>query len=173
MRYNNILIASLIALLIIVIIIVPYRINDYELFLSGFWTGDSKFLEESGLSDMFIYISPRDDNTREGYLVMIDTDGNIITNQNIKINYGSLFGRSLSALNGHFITSDENIYNINSAEFIYDNKNIMPETMNIGVNITNGTLALYDDEELYAFFTKDNEASMIANKEFLFKHYEE
>jgi len=166
----RVLLAAIIVILIVLIAVVPPRVRDYELFLSGFWSGEPTFLKEAGLSEMYLYIAPCERCggrwCRQGYLVMVDAGGAMVSNQGIEITYGGITGRWKSALKSHFPSRAQETYRIPGAEFTYDDESVMPEDMRMGLNVTEGTLALYTDEKIYAFFVKDNETSIAANEEY-------
>ena len=169
----RVLLAAIIVILIILIAILVPRSRDFEKFLSGFWFGDPTFLKQAGLSEMYFYITPYERTGgkwyRQGYLVMIDTAGNMVSNQGIKITYGCLFRRWKSVLKSHFTINSQETYQIPRANLTYDDEEVMPTEMHLGLNVTEGTLAIYDnhaDHKIYAFLIKDNEASIIAHAEF-------
>ncbi len=157
-------------ILIVLIAVVSPRVRDYELFLSGFWSGEPTFLKEAGLSEMYLYVSPCERSggrwCRQGYLVMVDAGGAMVSNQGVEITYGGMAGRWKSALKSHFSGGAQETYRIPGAEFTFDDRSVMPEDMRMGLNVTEGTLALYTDEKIYAFFVKDNETSIAANEEY-------
>lgn len=167
----RVLLTAIVVILIILIAIVTPRVRDYELFLSGFWSGEPTFLKEAGLSEMYLYISPCERSggrwCRQGYLVMVDLGGAVVSNQGIEMEWSGLAGRWKSALKSNFSGGAHETYHIPEGEFSYDDESVMPEKMRMGLNVTEGTLALYTDENIiYAFFVKDNEASIAANEEY-------
>jgi len=172
--WARVLLAAVIVILIILIAILSPRVRDFERFLSGFWTGDPAFLERAGLSEMCLYIAPCERAggrwCRQGYLVMVDTAGNMVSNQGIEIAYGCLLGRWGSALKSHFSADAQETYRVPCVEVAYDDDEVMPAQMRLGLNVTEGTVALYDDGadgKIYAFLVKDNETSIAANAEYM------
>ena len=99
---------------IVVIIILLYtkiEVNRNESYITGFWLADPKFLQKSDLKDMYMYIAPN----RKGYLVMSDKNGDLISNQPIKIDYGISPTRYISAF--------KEIYRICSANISFQDTN--------------------------------------------------
>lgn len=157
----------LVVLMIMLIAMVAPRIRDFERFLSGFWSGESGFLRKAGLSDMFLYIAPCERLggrwVRQGYLVLVDSAGAVISNQAIEMSWGGLLGRWKSALKSSVTASADETYKVGTVYLEYDHEAIMPETMSLGLNVTKGTLVLYEDHKVFAFLVKDNEVSITAN----------
>ena len=164
----RVLLAAIVVILIVLIAVVSPRVRDYELFLSGFWSGDPTFLKEAGLSEMYLYISPCERAggrwCRQGYLVMVDASGGMVSNQGVEIGWAGIVGRWKSALKSHFSASDEEVYRVKDADFTYDDEAVMPEAMHLGLNATQGSISLYTDDKLFAFLYKDNEVSAQANE---------
>jgi hypothetical protein len=165
--WARVLLAAIIVILIVLIAIASPRVRDYERFLSGFWSGDPAFLEESGLSEMYLYISPSERSggcwRRQGYLVMVDAGGGMVSNQGIEIEYSGAAGRWKSALKSHFSASSEEVYRVKRASFSYDDEEVMPTEMHLGLNTTQGSISLYTGDKLFAFLYKDSEVSASAN----------
>lgn len=166
----RVFLAAIIVILIVLIAVVSPRVRDYELFLSGFWSGEPTFLKEAGLLEMYLYVAPCERSggrwCRQGYLVMVDAGGAMVSNQGIELEWSGMVGRWKSALKSHFSASADEVYRVKNAEFTYDDQAVMPEEMHLGLNVTQGSISLYTDEKLYAFLMKDNEVSATANEEF-------
>lgn len=165
--WGRVLLAAVIVVVIVLIAIASPRVQNYEQFLSGFWSGDPTFLQEAGLSELYLYIAPCERAggrwCRQGYLVMVDTTGGFVSNQGVEICYSALPGRWGSALKSHFSAGGQAKYKIKNAELVFDDRAVMPEDLSLDLNVTEGTLSLYDDTKLYAFLVKDNETSLAAN----------
>ncbi|GFR90726.1 hypothetical protein ElyMa_002574800 [Elysia marginata] len=161
--------AATVIITIILLIVVAPRVRDYERFLSGFWTGHPLFLKEAGLSQMYLYISPRErlDGRwcRQGYLLMVDSSGALISNQGVELEWSSMVDRWGSAFKSCFVANAET-YGVKNAKFTYDEQAVMPENIHLGLDISQGSISLYTDETLYAFLVKDNEVSAAANAEY-------
>jgi len=166
--WARVLLAAAVVVLVVVIATLAPRVRDFEKFLSGFWSGDPAFLKQAGLSEMYLYLAPLEraggEWCRQGYLVMVDTAGQVISNQGIEIAYGCLFSRWKSAFKSHFAANET--YRVFCAKVTYDSEEVMPTEMRLGLNVTEGTLVLYADRRAYAFLIKDNETSIAANAEY-------
>jgi len=162
----RILLAIVVVLIVLVVVAAP-RVRDCERYLTGFWSGDPAFLKESGLSEMFIYIAPREKADgrwrRQGYLVMTDDEGKMISKQGLELSWASTMKRWSSVVKSHFSRRAQETYRVPHVDIVFDDEDIMPEQLSLGLNMTDGTLALHSDEKLYAFFIKDNETSLSAN----------
>jgi hypothetical protein len=167
-RLVSIIIAAIIVVIIIIMLVAIPRARNSEKCLSGFWTGETAFLRRAGLSEMFLYIAPPESgwgrNNRQGYLLMVDNEGETVSNQGIELSYGSAFSRWSSSLKSHFSNAPRETYKIASVDIAYDDEAVMPEKVSIGVNTSDGTLALYDKDKIYAFLVRDNEVSTAANE---------
>lgn len=158
----RIALAALVLILIILVVVLSPRVREFEKFLSGVWIGESAFLKESGLAELYLYIAPREKSSRQGYLVMVDSQGEFVSNQGVEIDYACAFKRWMSALKSNFSSSKVD-YCVPCAQITYDDSAAMPEEMSLGLDVSKGTLTLYDSEKIYAFLVKDNEVSMSAN----------
>jgi len=162
--------AALVVVLILVIAVAFPRVRDSEKMLSGFWSGDPTFLEKSGLSEMFLYVSPPSPGERErqGYLVMKGGDGSIVSNQGLSLDLrGRPASRWASALKSNFSASALESYRVPKVRVAYDDIPVMPEEMALSLNAADGTLALHSDGKIHAFLVKDNETSITANEAYL------
>lgn len=160
--------AVVVVIVIVLVAVIPSRVREHEEYLSGFWSGDPAFLKKAGLDDMFVYIAPRERAgifrwSRQGYLVMTNNRGEMISNQGIEITYSCPVGRMQSALGSHFRAKN---YQIPKATFSCDGEAAIPEVMSISLNPAEGSLSFYDRDKLYAFLIKDNETSIAANEEY-------
>jgi hypothetical protein len=148
---NPIIIAIIVA--IIAIILAIYAATDIQLknakkYIPGMWIGDKHFLESSGLKDMQLFISPLDEGQHQGYLIMIGDNDQFISNQALtipKINFSTI-----GAIKS--ISSDKNQGNM---KIMFDTVESWPSDVKFTLSILNGTLAIHDNENIYAFLTKD------------------
>lgn len=159
----RIALAALIVILIILVAVLSPRVRDFEKFLSGVWVGEPAFLKEAGLAELYFYIAPREKTSRQGYLVMVDSQGEFVSNQGVELDYKCAFKRWMSALKSNFSARSEADYRVPCAQVTYDDSAVMPEELSLGLDVSKGTLTLYDSEKIYAFLVKDNETSMSAN----------
>lgn len=161
--WARILLAAVVVVVLVLIAAVAPRVRDYEGFLEGFWSGDPTFLEEAGLSEMFLYIAPRERVggrwCRQGYLVMVDDAGGMVSNQGVEIGWAGAAGRWASALKSNFSGDPAEVFRVADADFTYDEEAVMPQAMSLGLDVTRGAVSLYTADRLYAFLYKDNEVS--------------
>jgi len=157
----NIALAATVAVLVLILLATASTAaKRYDGYLEGLWAGDPSFLEESNLSDFQLYIGPRKGRAREGYLLMTDTTGAFVANQAIEIEEPRM--RWLPASRNAFRSKDDK-YTLRQVQFTYSNGDEpMPSKLRLTLSILNGTLALHDDEKLYAFLEKDIAASAAA-----------
>ncbi len=97
---------------------------------------------------------------------MADNDGNFVSNQGLEISYCSTVGRWWSAIKSNFCLfrrnrseSSSSLYRIPRVSIDYDDKDVMPTDVKMALSAVEGTLTIYDDEKVYAFFYRDNQAS--------------
>ena len=154
--------APILALVIVISIIIIFIITGaiavqrYENYLSGYWVGDPGFLKKAQLKAMELFIAPKEDGSRQGYLIMTDLDGNFISNQAVEIREHSSMQRWWTSLGSVFKTKRD-AYTAQKVEIEYDDKGTtpMPEQVKMTLSILDGTLTLYDGEKVYAFLEKD------------------
>lgn len=167
-RWRSVLLAIVVVLLLFVIVAASPRVRDSEAMLTGFWSGEPAFLKTAELSEMYVYISPaeskRGRKTRQGYLVMVNNAGVMVSNQSITLEYSRAWARWASAFRGALTSSPQ--YKIPRVTISYDDAPVMPEEMKLVLNPADGTLAFCDDEKIYAFLVRDNEISLTANSEY-------
>lgn len=160
-----IIVAIVIALVIVMIVILigVMAMRRYENYLSGYWVGDPGFMERAELKDMQLFIAPKEDGSRQGYLIMTDIHGNFVSNQAIEIKEGSTVQRWWTGLKSSFATKKD-IYSAKRVSIEYDDPSDspMPTEMKMSVSILDGTLTLYDGEKVWAFLGKDTLTSAAA-----------
>ncbi len=67
------------AIIISILLIVIFNTRSVEdKFLSGFWSAEASFLEESGLNSFLIHIDEPSNGSRPGYILAINDEGIII-----------------------------------------------------------------------------------------------
>lgn len=158
------LIFTAIIMVVIIIIIGSISVSRYEQYLSGLWIGDPTFLNDAHLSDFQLFISPRENGTRQGYLIITNLNGEFISNQAIEINEQSHISNWMSATCSSFKTNTD-VYNVRTIEINYDNEDDdppMPKLLKMTISLLNGSLSLYDEQKVYAFMRKDFAASAAA-----------
>ena len=154
--------AAVAVVLVVLVAVLPSRLRGFDRFLSGFWVGDPVFLQEAGLSEMYLFIAPGRGPCREGYLVMVGAAGEMVSNQGVGISCGGLAGRWRAALGSHF--AGQEVYRVPRVRIAYDDEEVMPDEVCLGLDPAEGTLALYGraERKLYAFLVRDNETSIAA-----------
>jgi hypothetical protein len=156
-------IAALLVVLVVVLMIMSPTGRRYGDYVSGMWTGDPTFLQKAGLSDMQMYIGPKGHDTRQGYLIMADTNGTLISNQAFEITAEKSRTRCQN-LRNHFRTQDKHTIDV---EVQFDSKTtppVMPSELTITVSAADGSMSIYSTGEgkLYGFMWKDMAASAAA-----------
>ena len=154
---------GVIVLLVIVVTVNMVHFSDNT--LSGVWTGDPTFLKNSQLSDMQLFISPKINSTRQGYLIMTDADGGIITNDVVDIDIRSPLQRWWCGLKMGIIR--KKYYRANNVVITSDNSTTdsvlpFPEKLKLVLSPSTGGLTLFDDDKVYAYLIRDNLASSVA-----------
>ena len=152
---------AIVIVLLIIIISVNTTIRRYEYFLSGLWTGNSVFLNQSEILDFQLFISPCKNRYRQGYLIITDLDGKFVVNQAIEIN----ISRNWSSAFCSVLKVNKDIYTCDFNISYDDETNLntpIPEAVKMTLSILDGTLTLYDNEKVYAFMEKDLTTSAAA-----------
>ena len=152
------IIAIIIIFLIIIISMVRSANNccvKYQNYLTGMWIGDPEFLKKSELSDLQIFISPRENQKRNGYIIMLDNNKEFILNQPIELEeYSSKHKQRWSAHSANKKNTND-LFNMN---FILHTKvdDIFPKHLMFALSITNGALSISDQNgKIYSLLEKD------------------
>jgi len=162
-----------ILLMLLLVVIAKNRLNEYEGMLTGFWVGDLNFLNQAGMSDMFLYLETPDRGhipfrriTRRGYLVMLDDQGDVISDQPIIIKYRTTLTSTFAAVKSHFrglgpsgTHRKQTTYRIANCKIDYSERKIMPTGLSLVLNPETSSLILYDSAKIYAFLYRDSQAS--------------
>jgi len=160
------IIVIIILLLLIIIIPTVQNANNccikYHNYLTGMWIGDPQFIKKSNLTDLQIFIGPKEKKKRNGYIIMLDQNNNFILNQAIELQeLSSSHNQRWSAhsANKKKIDDDFNIW------LLIDNlKNVFPKKLKFSISMGNGILKIVGiningEEKTYALLTKDILAS--------------
>lgn len=165
-----ILAVTVVLIIVIAAVVTRPRTQDHENYLTGFWIADPDFLRKADLDDMYLYLEPPEPGVltkRQGYLVMTNRQGEFVSNQGLEVTYGPSLRRWWDATRTNF--SQEHPYVIPQAQFGFDDEGFraaMPEQMSMTLSRADGSLALHDDEKVYAFFWKDTQVSAsVADRE--------
>lgn len=172
MKHKIILIISaIIAFLIICILYFTkaanVSCNKYHYYLSGMWTGDPEFLKKSNLKDLQIFLSPKIKKKRNGYIIMVNINGDIVLNQPIELNeVTSAHTQRWAAYNMDKKIKNDN-FDINYLILSDINTDIFPKNITITVSISNGSLTIKNNNNIYALCEKDliSSAAAIATYE--------
>jgi hypothetical protein len=163
--YMVVVIALLVVLAIIMLVVfIPPIHRRHRGYVSGMWTGDPTFLQKAGLKDMQMYIGPKGrDGTRQGYLIMTNSNGDMISNQAFGMTEEEVrtCGQSLR---NHFGTRDKYTVDV---EIQFDDKAappVMPADLTITISVVDGSMSIYNGSrsKLFAFLWKDMAASAAA-----------
>jgi hypothetical protein len=159
----RVFLAAIVLLIVIIISVGAPRVRDYELFIDGFWVGDPTFMRGAGLSEMFLFIGPNKKTggqwCRQGSLFMA-SPSRVVTNQCVDMQWSGGVRRWVAAAKSNFFAPNSDVYKVPSAQFeFHEDDAVMPKVMDIGVDVTRGTISLSAGGTLYAFLVKDNEAS--------------
>jgi hypothetical protein len=151
------MIVAVLVLLTIVIVGMSMR-SRYDTHLSGYWVGDTAFLEKSKLKDIQLFIAPVEDGARSGYLIMTDANGDYISNQAVTITAGASLWSALK----NTLKARHDQYTV-SAEIEYDGtvsaSSPMPTAVRLTLSILDGTLTIYDKDKVWAHLVRDNQAT--------------
>ena len=157
-----------IVILIIIIIIIICSVKNanscclkYNTYLSGMWIGDLEFIKKANLSDLQIFIAPKEQKKRNGYILMVDKNKDFILNQPIElVELSSQHKQRWSANTANKKIDDEFMIHF---QLNTDVKNIYPKKMIFILSIINGVLTIRDENnKIYALLTKDLIASASA-----------
>lgn len=148
------LIAVIVLLIILLVVFAVLNQRRYNNFLNGMWVGESIFMQNAGLSEFALYIRQTKNGAADGYILMRDTDGEVIANEIIKLSYNTCYWSTLkgafklndSATAGIKITPIKELADVNKMTF----------------SMMGGSLALYNKTKLFAYLHKDIEASALA-----------
>jgi hypothetical protein len=131
--------------------------NKYHYYLSGMWVGDPEFLKKSNLKDLQIFISPKNKIKRNGYIIMVNTNNDIILNQPIELQeVSSSHNQRWAAYNMDKKINNDN-FTINYLILNDIDTDLFPKNIILSVSIGNGTLVIKssDNDHVYALCEKD------------------
>lgn len=147
-------ILSLIVIVIMCRYIWIYR-KTCENSLEGWWFADKAYLEQN-TNDVRWYFSPIEDGIRKGYLLVVDPDGNALSNSSMKV----VFDKLTTSAKGE-ITCCAKISETIDQEFE------IPELLNIVADITGKSISISDASTGKVLFTgcRDNFTSIDSQNE--------
>ena len=159
--------ATVVAMVVVAVLVLTalvigvVAVRRYEDYLSGYWVGEPSFLEDADLSDMQLFLAPAEGGRRQGYLIIADLEGALISNQAIEVRERAPVQRWATALRSAFAVSRD-AYSARRVEIAYDAAPAMPEQLKMSLSVLDGTLTLYGGDAVYAFLTKDGPTSAAA-----------
>ena len=144
------LLLSLVLILIIVCVFYCYRTHTKELnfvndSINGIWSGDTEFCNQAGLSLMYIYLYG-DQYKKDGYIVMIGDDGQILTNQEFNILINNI--------------NYKNDMHSMSSRMTFNESDIFPENVILDLDMARGILRIKDNDTVYGLLYRNNELSL-------------
>lgn len=149
--------AAVIVTVVICLIIIFSVCMKQESFLTnlnGLWVSNENFLDESNLNAMMIYIKDSSDGAEKiGYLNIVDSDDNLISNQFVKIKLPTENSIKFNS----FIKSLSPVSNLDIPINIEFGENkTFPEDVSMIFSPQNGTLIFYYGDTIHAWFVKDH-----------------
>jgi hypothetical protein len=140
---------SIIILVIFLIILISsnyysYHIGQYNNYLSnlrGFWETDKLFNDESGIKIFTIYIGPCNNKEYPVYLLIVDTEDNILIN-------------NPTTMNLNYIKSCDSYYEFN-AKFSNLDSDFLPNDMIVKYYPNSSKIILYNDNIIYGCLFKN------------------
>ena len=162
---KTILYFFIIAIIIILLIVLITSITSankscskYQNYLTGMWIGDPEFIKKSDLTDLQIFIGPKENVKRNGYIIMLDKNNEFILNSAIELKeITSQHAQRWSANTENKKIKDDH-FNI-EYQVLTDINNVFPKKINLNLSMGNGVLAIKANEKTYALLIKDLIAS--------------
>lgn len=121
------------ALIIVMIIILIYMNCKLKKYMTGMWVGDTAFLKKADLNDFKLLLTDEVNGRREGYLIIVNNKGELVSNQPITLT-SELFNYKMA-------------FDVESPS--------IPEKIQISTSMCDGTLIIKDDKDIYAKLRKD------------------
>ena len=150
------LLAAVVVVLIMVVAATRIAAARYDAYISGYWVGTPGFLTASNLNDFQLYIGDKKRGRRDGYLIVVDSDGEFVANSAVELRADL---RASSALRAATRTTRDLC---EGSLAVVGGESPMPKRMRIAMSIFNGSLVLRDDKKVYAILVKDPEATAAA-----------
>jgi len=165
MKNKTIFYFFIIAIIIILLIMLITSIKSankscdkYQNYLTGMWIGDPEFIKKSDLTDLQIFIGPKENTKRNGYIIMLDKNNEFILNDPIELQeITSKHSQRWSANTENKKIKDDN-FTI-TFQLLTEINNVFPKKMNFNLSIANGVLSIQSNGKVYALLTKDLIAS--------------
>ena len=162
---KTILYFFIIAIIIILLILLITSINSankscskYQNYLTGMWIGDPEFIKKSDLTDLQIFIGPKENLKRNGYVIMMYKNNKFILISAIELKeITSQHTQRWSANAENKKIKDDN-FNI-EYQLLTDVNNVFPKKINLNLSMSNGVLSIQSNGKIYALLIKDLIAS--------------
>ena len=139
------------ACVIVVLIITIAQCSrlKYENYIEGTWVGGQEFLDSANLRDFMLVIEPRASCGKyNGYLMIVDMQGDFISNQPVTINTSSSWvsgaKSTVAYSNDVFNFCKFNITGVDIADTSIPNKTMA------AVSMLNGYMCIKDTKKIYA-----------------------
>ena len=124
---------AFLALIIVMVIILIYMNYKLKKYMTGMWVGDTAFLKKADLTDFKLLLTDEVNGRREGYLIIVNNKGELVSNQPITLT-SELFNYKMT-------------FDVESPS--------IPEKIQISTSMCDGTLIIKDDKDIYAKLRKD------------------
>ena len=163
-----------VSLLVLVACFCRAALARQALAMSGLWVGETQFLAEAKLRDFQLFLAPPDPparggaRVRQGYLIMVDLDGNFVANGAVSLAEQGrgrrLWASARAALDplGAYRDARAVLLLDQPAAHELPSAPPLPSALSLCLGETDGTLTLSDGAKLYAFLAKDYNASAAA-----------
>lgn len=160
--------AAVAAAVLVLVLVIFVRAAAGDAALTGYWTAHSAFLEESGLSQLSVYLPEAEGlfrRRREGYIAAVDAAGAVVANGPIDLTHGPLKLAALRSLRPLGLTRPAPLRFEVGAESDEPNAlEILPDGAEFLLDPAEGTLRVTDGGRLHAYFVRENEVSLAANE---------
>lgn len=159
------------AVIVLVLVLVASAWNSrerYLRYLGGVWAGEPGFLERAGLGGLQLFVPPDGGADRLGYLIMTLPDGSFVANTALRLRlaaggWGPAW-RDAARLRAPVANDTWCVGAETEFPDLGDDlgEEPFPEQVQLVLSVLDGTLAIRDDEKVYAFLTKDMVATAAA-----------
>jgi len=119
------------------------------------WSGDPEYLKKSNLKDLQIFLSPKNKTKRNGYIIMVNTNNDIVLNQPIELQeMTSAHNQRWAAYNENKKIKNDN-FNIDYLILSDINTDFFPKNITMSISMINGSLVIKNNNNIYALCEKD------------------
>ena len=146
MNHKHLLYGAIVILVIIIIVMYFMHSSTWDKYMEGMWKSTDEFAEQSDIDVAWLYLGDKNSyHTRLGYLIMYGDD-EVIFNKKFKMKIYpgiSLINPITRKIDLIFDEPDDNI----------------PEKLTMCIDLIEGKMILYDNEQVYLSVIKNNEDS--------------